>query len=42
MKQWKKPELEILNIEMTMAAGYEGYHDEAYVSEPAYGKHHES
>jgi hypothetical protein len=41
-KEWKKPELEVLDINMTMAAGYEGYHDEAYNGEPAYGPHHES
>jgi len=42
MKEWKKPELEVLSVHMTMAAGYEGYHDEAYNGEPAYGPHHES
>ncbi len=42
LKKWKEPKLEILNIEMTFAAGYEGYHDEAYDGEPAYGPHHES
>lgn len=42
MKSWKKPELEVLTVDQTMAAGYEGYHDEAYDGEPAYGPHHES
>lgn len=41
-KVWQQPSLEVLNITMTMAAGYEGYHDEAYNGEPAYGPHHES
>ena len=41
-KVWFTPELKALAVKNTMAAGYEGYHDEAYVGEPAYGPHHES
>ena len=43
MKQWQKPQLEVLNIDMTMAASIEGWHDEAYVdNQPNYGPHHKS
>ncbi|EJQ97586.1 paeninodin family lasso peptide [Bacillus mycoides] len=41
-KEWKTPVLETLDINMTMASGYEGYHDEAYNGEPANGPHHQS
>lgn len=41
-KQWVKPNVEVLDIQSTMASGYEGYHDEAYVGEPSYGPHHKS
>jgi hypothetical protein len=42
-KEWQTPALEVLDINMTMAASLEGWHDEAYVdNQPNFGNHHES
>lgn len=43
-KEWLAPTLEVLDIKMTMASGYEGYHDEGYNGDPnapQVGYHHQ-